>query len=87
MEWLQSYLRKRLQYVELNNDKSSKLNITCGILQGSILGPVPYYLYINDICNVYNIFYFASFADDATIFSAHKDTKLLHEQANNELDK
>ena len=43
-------------------------------------------LYINDICNVSNIFNFILFADDTTILSTHKDTKLLYEQANNELD-
>ena len=44
-------------------------------------------LYINDICNISYIFNFILFADDTTILSTHKDTKLLYEQANNELDK
>ena len=52
--------------MEFNNEKSSKLNITCGIPQGSILGPVLPLLYINDICNVSNIFNFILFADDTT---------------------
>ena len=72
---------------EFNNEKSSKLNITCGIPQVSILGPVLFLPYINDICNVSNIFNFMLSADDTTIFSIHEDTKLLYEQANNELDK
>ena len=72
--------------MEFNNEKSSKLNITCGIPQVSILGPVLFFIYINDICNVSNIFNFMLFADDTTILSTHKNTKLLYEHANNELD-
>ena len=44
-------------------------------------------LYINDICNVSNIFNLILFADDTTILSTHEDTKLLYEQANNQLYK
>ena len=73
--------------MEFNNEKSSKLNITCVIPQGSILGPVVFLLYINDIFNISNIHSFMPFADDTTIHSTYKDTKLLYEQAYNELYK
>ena len=86
LEWLQSYLWKRQQYVQFNNEKSSKQNITCGIPHGSILGPLLFLLYV-DICNVTNIFRFILFADDTTILSNHRDTKLLCKQVNNELSK
>ena len=78
---------KRQQYVEFYNEKSSKLHIIFGIPQGSILGLVLFLLYINDICNVCNISNFILFADDTTILTTHEDTRILYEQANNELDK
>ena len=82
LEWLQCYLEIIQQYVEFNNEKSSLLNIICGIPQGSILGPVLFLHYVNNICNVSNIFNLILFADDIAILSTHKDTKLLYEQAN-----
>ena len=60
-------------------------NLCC--FMTSIDGPVLSLLYINGIYNVSNIFNFILFADDTTIISIQRDTKLLYEQVNNELDK
>ena len=62
LEWIKSYLENR-QYVEFNNEKSSKLKIIYGIPQGSILEPVLFLLHINYICNVSNMFNLTLFAD------------------------
>lgn len=48
-DWFRSNLENRKQYVEIKGIKSSLKNITCGVLQGSIFGPVLFLIYINSI--------------------------------------
>ena len=70
INWFKSYLSNRTQYVYYSNCKSEKFDIICGVPQGSILGPLLFILYINDIVNTSNMLQFILFADDtATLFS------------------
>ena len=73
LDWFKSYLCNRTQYVYYNNCKSEKLDIICGVPQGSILGPLLFILYINDIVNTSNMLQFILFADDTTILFSDKD--------------
>ena len=54
LDWLKSYLSKRKQYVEFRGAKSSLCDIVCEVPQGSILEPLLFLLYINDISSSSN---------------------------------
>ena len=62
-------------------------HITCGVPQGSVLGPVLFRLYINDICNVSNLLKFVLFADDTNIFCSSTSLHDLRGTINRELGK
>lgn len=65
---IKSYLSKRKQYTDVLGEKSDKLLVEYGVPQGSVLGPLLFILYINDISRVSNLGTFIMFADDTNIF-------------------
>ena len=84
---LKSYFSNRLQFVEYNGYVSYRANIMCGVPQGSILGPLFFLLYINDIINTSTILQLILFADDTNVFVSHKDKDCLTNILNAELNK
>ena len=59
--------------------------MTCGVPQGSILGPLLFLIYINDLCEASNILDPIMFADDTNLFYSHHQIKFLFETVNTEL--
>ena len=83
--WLRSYLLNRKQCVYHENTLSDVKNIQCGVPQGSVLGPVLFLLYVNDIENVSNVLKCILFADDTTFACSDVNINNLCDKVNNEL--
>ena len=87
LQWFSSYLSNRKQFIQAGAIKTSYEDITCGVPQGSILGPLLFIIYVNDLCNVSKILEPTMFADDTNLFFCHKNIKDLFQAVNLELGK
>ena len=77
-DWFKSYLSNRNQYVSTNGFDSSLTSINCGILQGSVLGPLLFLLYINDLNQVIKFCKVHHFADDTNLLCLSNSIKKLN---------
>ena len=87
LKWFTSYLNNRQQYVAIGHTESPRQAMTCGIPQGSTLGPLLLLLYINDLPNCSENLTFRIFADDTNLFASARDLKNLETLINSELGK
>ena len=84
---LTNYLFNRRQYVSIENTSSNEHTTNMGIPQGSILGPLLFLIYINDLPNVSKEFNTILFADDTTLSFKSNDLNSLIRHCNVELSK
>ena len=80
-------LIRKEQYVSINGHSSEKLDMSCGVPQGSVLGPLLFLIYINNLPNVSKYLSFFLFADDINVYFKHHDLIQLQKIMNRELKK
>ena len=83
--WIKSYLSNRTQSVITNGYTSDKLAVSCGVPQGSILGPLLFIIYINDLHKALNKSTAFHFANDTNLLYSHKDPDFIRKTMNKEL--
>ena len=84
--WFKNYLDSREQFVSINGIESEREKIVCGVPQGSVLGPLLFLIFINDLPNATE-FLTLLFADDTTFQISGVDIDQLFTMANSELEK
>ena len=85
LAWFQSYLSNR-KHIEISeNSKTDPNYVTYGVSQGSILGPLLFLVYVNDLANASRSLDPIMFANDTNLFFNHKGIKHFFAAVNNEL--
>ena len=85
LRWIEDFLSDRSQYVKINNNMSSLLNVSSGVPQGSVLGPVLFIYFINDLPNL-SLCPTKIFADDTKLYNevqSEQDQLILQNSINN----
>ena len=85
IKWFDSYLTGRSQVVDIDGVHSGPKGITCGVPQGSILGPLLFLIYVNDMADAVKC-KLLLYADDSALMVSHSDVNIIQERLSTELE-
>ena len=84
-DWFKSYLSDRKQFVSINGYNSDLMPVDCGVPQGSVLGPLLFLIYINDLHKAIQYCKVHHFADDTNLFHTSKSVKNVNKLVNRDM--
>ena len=84
-DWFKSYLTNRMQYVSIDGISSDLLKVNFGVLQGSVLGPLLFLLYINDLHSSIRFSPCFHFADDTGLLNIQDSICAINKTLNKDL--
>lgn len=85
VKWFDSYLTGRSQVVDIDGVHSGPKEITCGVPQGSILGPLLFLIYVNDMADAVKC-KLLLYADDSALMVSHRDVDIIQKRLSDELE-
>ena len=86
LQWFESYLKNRKQFVTYNGVSSCERTLSCGVPQGSVLGPLLFLVYVNDLYQAAPFLFCVLFADDTNVLMSDGDFDNLVSKLNAELE-
>ena len=82
LRWFENYLKDRIQFISFEHNSTEKATVTYSVPQWSILGPLLFLLYVNDLHHAWKVLNPIMFANETNLFFSHREINILFEKMN-----